>query len=251
MVSLEELLLGKPIFHIRQKGVPPLLLPTSMLQLPRCLVRICNLDSHDTTLFELDNFKTCNCSWKTWFQNHICFANVGCSPTPRQHFWKIAGAKNFLFACGSIFGNDASKENGLSRPAKGGSTPAFAYQRAAITPLPCLNLQPWFSWYNFVWIGQFQKCNCSRKTKLQNPICFATVGCSPTPRQHFWKTAAPKNFLFACGSYFTTNYVSSGFWFACIIIAKTSCICSSGNRFGSNFTPIYGFCIPLKTIFPR
>ena len=57
MVSLEELLLGKPIFLIRQKGVPPLLLPTSALQLPRCLVRICNLDSHDTTLFELDSFK--------------------------------------------------------------------------------------------------------------------------------------------------------------------------------------------------
>ena len=182
---LETMLLKKTVFRVRQKGVPPLLLPTSVLQLPRCLVWICNLDSHDTTLFELDNFKTCNCSWKTWFQNHICFANVGCSPTPRQHFWKIAGAKNFLFACGSIFGNDASKENGLSRPAKGGSTPAFAYQRAAIAPLPCLNLQPWFSWYNFVWIGQFQKCNCSRKTKLQNPICFANVGCSPTPRQHF------------------------------------------------------------------
>ena len=30
----------------------------------------------------------------------ICSANVGCSPTPRQHFWKIAGSKNFLFACG-------------------------------------------------------------------------------------------------------------------------------------------------------
>ena len=26
------------------------------------------------------------------------------------------------------------------------------------------------------------------------------MGYSPTPRQHFWKTAAPKNFLFACGS---------------------------------------------------
>ena len=25
-------------------------------------------------------------------------------------------------------------------------------------------------------------------------ICSANVGCSPTPRQHFWKTAAPKNF---------------------------------------------------------
>ncbi|WP_440337446.1 hypothetical protein [Megamonas funiformis] len=42
-VSRETLLLGKTIFHIRQKGVPPLLLPASVLQLPRCLVRICNL----------------------------------------------------------------------------------------------------------------------------------------------------------------------------------------------------------------
>ena len=33
------------------------------------------------------------------------------------------------------------RENGLQRPAKGGSTPAFAYQRAAIAPLPCPNLQ--------------------------------------------------------------------------------------------------------------
>ena len=37
--------------------------------------------------------------------------------------------------------NPASRENGLQRPAKGGSTPAFACQRAAIAPLPCLNLQ--------------------------------------------------------------------------------------------------------------
>ncbi len=83
---LETMLLKKTIFIVRQKGVPPLLLPTSALQLPRCLVRICNLDSHDTTLFELDSFKTCNCSRKTKLQNPICFANVGCSPTPRQHF---------------------------------------------------------------------------------------------------------------------------------------------------------------------
>ena len=36
----------------------------------------------------------------------------------------------------------ASRENNLQRPAKGGSTPAFACQRAAIAPLPYLNLQP-------------------------------------------------------------------------------------------------------------
>ena len=36
------MLLGKTVFRIRQKGVPPLLLPASVLQLPRCLARICN-----------------------------------------------------------------------------------------------------------------------------------------------------------------------------------------------------------------
>ena len=85
-VSCETSLLEKTIFRIRQKGVPPLLLPASVLQLPRCLARIYNLDSHDTTLFELDSFQKCNCSRKNRLQNLICFANVGYSPTPRQHF---------------------------------------------------------------------------------------------------------------------------------------------------------------------
>ena len=43
VIFLGELLLEKTIFSVRQKGVPPLLLPTSVLQLPRCLVRIYNL----------------------------------------------------------------------------------------------------------------------------------------------------------------------------------------------------------------
>ena len=38
--------------------------------------------------------------------------------------------------------NLAPRENDFQRPAKGGSPPAFACQRAAIAPLPCLNLQP-------------------------------------------------------------------------------------------------------------
>ena len=69
VVFLGELLLGKTVFRIRQKGVPPLLLPASVLQLPRCLVRICNVDSHDLMLFELDSFKKCNCSRKNRLQN--------------------------------------------------------------------------------------------------------------------------------------------------------------------------------------
>ena len=47
---LETMFLWKPIFSVRQKGVPPLLLPTSVLQLPRCLVRICNLFHKDNQL---------------------------------------------------------------------------------------------------------------------------------------------------------------------------------------------------------
>ena len=42
----------------------------------------------------------------------------------------------------SLTEKSVPRENGLQRPAKGGSTPAFAYQHAAIAPLPCLNLQP-------------------------------------------------------------------------------------------------------------
>ena len=64
-VCRKTMLLGKTVFHIWQKGVPPLLLPASVLQLPRCLARIYNLDFHDATLFELDSFKKCNCSRKS------------------------------------------------------------------------------------------------------------------------------------------------------------------------------------------
>ena len=38
--------------------------------------------------------------------------------------------------------NLAPRESDFQHPAKGGSTPAFACQRAAIAPLPCLNLHP-------------------------------------------------------------------------------------------------------------
>ena len=83
---LETMLLKKTVFHVRQKGVPSLLLPASVLQLPRCLVRIYSLTSHSSANFKFASFQKCNCSWKTKSQNYICSANVGYSPTPRQHF---------------------------------------------------------------------------------------------------------------------------------------------------------------------
>jgi len=34
-------------------------------------------------------------------------------------------------------------------------------------------------------IGKFQKMQLQQKKLVANTICFANVGCSPTPRQHF------------------------------------------------------------------
>ena len=42
---------------------------------------------------------------------------------------------------GYLTENPAPRKNNFQCPAKGGSTPAFACQRAAIAPLPCPNLQ--------------------------------------------------------------------------------------------------------------
>ena len=68
---LETMFLGKPIFSIRQKGVPPLLLPASMLQLPRCLVRICNLFHKGNQIANWNVSKKCNCSRENLLQNNL------------------------------------------------------------------------------------------------------------------------------------------------------------------------------------
>jgi len=89
--GLETILLKKTVFPVRQKGVPPLLLPASVLQLPRCLARIYNLDFHDATLFELDSFKRCNCSRKSNSQKSNLLRKCGLlahtSPTFLKNCW--------------------------------------------------------------------------------------------------------------------------------------------------------------------
>ena len=102
-VSRETMLLGKPIFHVRQKGVPPLLLPASVLQLPRCLVRIYNLDSHSSILFEFDSFKKCNCSRKNLLQIQFASQMWAARPHLGSIFEKLLHRKTFSFACGSYF----------------------------------------------------------------------------------------------------------------------------------------------------
>ena len=64
----------------------------------------------------------------------------------------------------------APRENGLQRPAKGGSTPAFACQHAAIAPLPCPNLQLVSQWQSNCELVSFKRCNCSRENLLQNNL---------------------------------------------------------------------------------
>ena len=57
-IPRRELLLEKTVFHIRQKGVPPLLLPSSVLQLQQekqiakfNLLRKCGLIAHTSAAF--------------------------------------------------------------------------------------------------------------------------------------------------------------------------------------------------------
>ena len=102
VVFLEELLLEKTVFSIRQKGVPPLLLPASVLQLPRCLTRTYNLDFHDLTLFELGSFKKCNCSRKNLLQIQFAPQMWAARPHLGSIFEKLLHRKTFQLPAARI-----------------------------------------------------------------------------------------------------------------------------------------------------
>ena len=114
-VSRETLFLEKTVWGIRQKGVPPLLLPASVLQLPRCLVWIYILDSHDSTLFELDSFKKCNCSRKTNCKIKFASQMWAARPHLANIFEKLLDQKTFYFVCDSHSATN-STQNKTSRP---------------------------------------------------------------------------------------------------------------------------------------
>ena len=92
------------------------------------------------------------------------------------------------------------RENGLSHPAKGGSTPAFACQRAAIAPLPCLNLQLISHSSTLLEFESFKKCDCSRKTILQIFDLLRKCGLLAHTSPAFLKNCWIKKLLVACGS---------------------------------------------------
>ena len=113
-------------------------------------------------------------------------------------FLKNCCTEKLSFACGLLLGNDASREIHLPHPAKGGSTPAFACQRAAIAPLPCLNLQ----------LVSQRKSNCElvsfKKVQLQQE-----------------KQIAKSNLLRKCG---LLAHTSAAFLKNCCIEKLFSCL---------------------------
>ena len=87
------LFLGKTISPIGKRGVHP------CFCLPACCNCPWNLVSHYNLLIFKGNCDSSNSLLDfcciSYCAVSICSANVGCSPTPRQHFWKTAAPKNF------------------------------------------------------------------------------------------------------------------------------------------------------------
>ena len=98
--TLQKLLLGKTIFSVRQKGVPPLLLPASMLQLPRCLVRICNLFLTNHKIASLTVLKNAIAAGKTDCKIEFASQMWATRPHLGSIFEKLLHRKTFPFACG-------------------------------------------------------------------------------------------------------------------------------------------------------
>jgi len=87
------------------------------------------------------------------------------------------------------------RENNLQHPAKGGSTPAFAYQRAAIAPLPCPNLQLVSQRQSNCELASSKKCNCSRENILQVLFASQTWAARPYLASIFKKLLNQKTFI--------------------------------------------------------
>ena len=89
------LLLGKTIFNVRQKGVPPLLLPASVLQLPRCLVRICNLFHRNNRIANLTVSKNAIAAGKTDCKIEFASQTWAARPHLGSIFEKLLHRKTF------------------------------------------------------------------------------------------------------------------------------------------------------------
>ena len=87
------------------------------------------------------------------------------------------------------------RENDFQRPAKGGSTPAFACQHAAIAPLPCPNLQLVSQRQSSCELASFKTCNCSRKSLLRIQFAPQMWAARPHLANIFKKLLDQKTFI--------------------------------------------------------
>ena len=95
VVFLREFFLGKTVFRVRQKGVPPLLLPASVLQLPRCLVRIWNLFHKEQLIANWTVLKNAIAAEKTILENKFASQMWAARPHLANIFEKLLDQKTF------------------------------------------------------------------------------------------------------------------------------------------------------------
>ena len=124
----------------------------------------------------------------------------------RSALWNLIGKQIFSNCSSGTVGTEnfsespALRENGLHRPAKGGSTPAFAYQRAAIAPLPCPNLQPYcFMIQLYLNWTVLKNAIAAGKTDSKNNL-LRKCGLLAHTSAAFLKNCCTEKLLFACGS---------------------------------------------------
>ena len=84
------------------KGGSTLLLPASVLQLPRCLTRTYNLNFHDSTLFELDSFKNAIAAGKTCCKHNLLSQMWAARPHLGSIFEKLLHRKTFQLPAARI-----------------------------------------------------------------------------------------------------------------------------------------------------
>ena len=84
------------VFSVRQKGVPPLLLPASVLQLPRCLVRICNLFHKNHRIANLTVLKNAIAAGKTDCKIQFASQTWATRPHLGSIFEKLLHRKTFI-----------------------------------------------------------------------------------------------------------------------------------------------------------
>ena len=97
------LLLEKTVFSVRQKGVLPLLLPASVLQLPRCLVRICNLFHKGKQTANWQVSKSAIAAGKPEIAKFRLLRKCGLLAHTSAAFLKNCCTEKLLVACGSFF----------------------------------------------------------------------------------------------------------------------------------------------------